>query len=331
MVFTSLLTVACGGGDDGNNSGGSPPNPDNELIVENGSVAVLSYNSAVIYCTVRNGGELSLTEMGVFYGEQKDVAKLSSSGQKATAETQKTVNQKTIQFSVNLNNLNPNTTYYYCAYAKDKTANGTFSFKTPVYPGCPDNNHPHKIDLGLPSGTLWSCCNLRATVPQGSGLYYAWGEVNSKTTYDRNSYLLKNGSSAESSIYLGADIAGTKYDAATAKWGEPWRMPSQAQREELTNHTTSVWTTLNGVKGRKFIGANGEFIFVPAVGYKYADQSYENSDNSDYVGHYWLSTASEGFIDNAYCWRFDKDRTYNNLTIQTSSRIYGYTIRPVCN
>ena len=25
---------------------------------------------------------------------------------------------------------------------------------------CPDNNHPHMIDLGLPSGTKWACCNL---------------------------------------------------------------------------------------------------------------------------------------------------------------------------
>ena len=23
---------------------------------------------------------------------------------------------------------------------------------------CPDDNHPHAIDLGLPSGTKWACC-----------------------------------------------------------------------------------------------------------------------------------------------------------------------------
>lgn len=28
-----------------------------------------------------------------------------------------------------------------------------------VYYTCPDNNHPHAIDLGLPSGTKWACCN----------------------------------------------------------------------------------------------------------------------------------------------------------------------------
>ena len=31
---------------------------------------------------------------------------------------------------------------------------------------CPDDNHPHMIDLGLPSGTKWACCNMGATKPE---------------------------------------------------------------------------------------------------------------------------------------------------------------------
>ena len=27
---------------------------------------------------------------------------------------------------------------------------------------CPDANHPHMIDLGLPSGTKWACCTVGA-------------------------------------------------------------------------------------------------------------------------------------------------------------------------
>lgn len=27
---------------------------------------------------------------------------------------------------------------------------------------CPDDHHPHKIDLGMPSGTKWACCNVGA-------------------------------------------------------------------------------------------------------------------------------------------------------------------------
>ena len=48
---------------------------------------------------------------------------------------------------------------------------------------CPDNNHPHAVDLGLPSGTLWSCCNVDAPSPEGYGGYYAWGETETKNVF----------------------------------------------------------------------------------------------------------------------------------------------------
>ena len=53
---------------------------------------------------------------------------------------------------------------------------------------CPDNNHPHAIDLGLPSGTKWACCNVGATNPEEYGGYYAWGETKEKDIYGRNTY-----------------------------------------------------------------------------------------------------------------------------------------------
>ena len=42
---------------------------------------------------------------------------------------------------------------------------------------CPDGNHPHLIDLGLPSGTKWACCNIGAITPEGYGEYYRWAET----------------------------------------------------------------------------------------------------------------------------------------------------------
>lgn len=42
--------------------------------------------------------------------------------------------------------------------------------------GCPDDNHPHAIDLGLPSGTKRSCCNVGASTPEEYGNYFAWDE-----------------------------------------------------------------------------------------------------------------------------------------------------------
>ena len=36
---------------------------------------------------------------------------------------------------------------------------------------CPDGHHPHVIDLGLPSGTKWACCNVDASAPEVYGGY----------------------------------------------------------------------------------------------------------------------------------------------------------------
>ena len=37
------------------------------------------------------------------------------------------------------------------------------------YIACPNEHHPHSINLGLHSGTIWSCCNIGASAPEGVG------------------------------------------------------------------------------------------------------------------------------------------------------------------
>lgn len=51
-----------------------------------------------------------------------------------------------------------------------------------VETSCPDSNHPHWINLGLPSGTQWRCCNEGASAPEAYGGYYAFGQVSSAPT-----------------------------------------------------------------------------------------------------------------------------------------------------
>ena len=55
---------------------------------------------------------------------------------------------------------------------------------------CPDDNHQHAIDLGLPSGTKWACCNVGTNTPEGYGGYYARGETEEKEIYDWTTYIL---------------------------------------------------------------------------------------------------------------------------------------------
>lgn len=42
---------------------------------------------------------------------------------------------------------------------------------------CPNAKHPHWIDLGLPSGTQWRCCNEGASSPEVYGGNYTFDEA----------------------------------------------------------------------------------------------------------------------------------------------------------
>ena len=98
-----------------------------------------------------------------------------------------------------------------CSFSSNTTTTSVDSL-------CPDDNHPHAIDLGLPSETKWACCNYGANEPENFGDYLAWGERKAKATY-RNTYLYYNGCS---NIWenIGDNISGTSEDVAYVEWGE---------------------------------------------------------------------------------------------------------------
>lgn len=190
------------------------------------------------------------------------------------------------------------------------------------YKECPDNNHPHKIDLGLPSGTLWACCNVDATKPEDYGGYYAWGETTPKSEYNWNTY--KHCDGIEEAYHnLGTSICGTQYDVAYVEWGDSWQMPTVGQTMELFNTgiCKRTWTTLNGVKGQKFTGPNGGSIFLPTAGGRWGSHLSKVGDE----GYYWSGTqnASGGYL--AYSFRLSLHSHYE----QQDKRCFGFSVRAV--
>ena len=188
------------------------------------------------------------------------------------------------------------------------------------YRTCPDDHHPHLIDLGLPSGTKWACCNVGADAPESYGGYYAWGETTEKDVYDWNTYTYCDGS-YNTCHDLGSDIAGTQYDVAHVQWGGSWVMPSKEQQDELRANCTYTWTTKNGINGGQFTGPNGGIIFLPAAGYRWS----ESLDNAGSSGDYWSSTQYPSDSSYAYNLDFYSGYVYWGL----SNRDYGFTVRPV--
>ena len=185
---------------------------------------------------------------------------------------------------------------------------------TKAYRRCPDDHHPHAINLGLPSGTKWCCCNVGASTPEGYGGYYAWGETSEKSVYDWNTYAYYN---------IGSDIAGTQYDAATANMGAPWRMPSFVQQQELISKCFRQWTQQNGVNGILVTGPNGGQIFLPAAGYRWNG----NLSNAGSYGYYWSSSLHSSGDYYAYILYFDSGTRYWSYY---GDRRDGQSVRAVC-
>lgn len=162
---------------------------------------------------------------------------------------------------------------------------------------CPDDHHPHAIDLGLPSGTKWACCNVGASSPEQYGGYYAWGETSEKSYYDWDTYAYLNDNTG--CINIGTDIAGTQYDVAHVRMGGSWRMPSHEQQIELINNCNRTWTNPNGVNGILVTGPSGGQIFLPAAGLRWNDDHKYISD-----GFYWSSSLYPDDDYGAYCFFF---------------------------
>ena len=186
------------------------------------------------------------------------------------------------------------------------------------------NGHEY-VDLGLPSGLKWATCNIGANKPEDYGDYFACGETETKTEYSRENSLTREHSISElrrRGIVDGNNRLTSSHDAARAKWGGSWRMPTKEELEELENKCTWTWTTQNGVKGYKVTGPNGKSIFLPAAGRRYGTSLDYDGD----YGYYWSSTPGDDYGGGAYHLYFCDGREYY---VGYGTCFYGRTVRPI--
>lgn len=179
------------------------------------------------------------------------------------------------------------------------------------------------VDLGL--SVLWATCNVGANSPEGYGGYYAWGETTTKSSY--------TGNNCETWNKRISDIMGTSRDVARAQWGDPWRMPTDAEFNELlqADNCEWTWTTLNGINGYKVTskkaGYKGNYIFLPAAGWRTGDWPFSQNQ----FGCYWSSTPKESSSLEAYCLDFGKSRGHLYHEMYDSNRDSGKSIHPVAS
>lgn len=179
------------------------------------------------------------------------------------------------------------------------------------------------VDLGL--SVKWATCNVGANNPSEYGDYYAWGETMTKSLYDWSNYFDSLDNSGD--IFGTYKVAGQRitptsgHDTARENWGGSWRMPTDAEYDELCNKCKWILTTIDCHNGYIIIGPNGNSIFLPASGW--CDNS--NSHSVGECGKYWSSTLAS-YPSGAYNLEFNSiiHTAYNSI-----SRRYGQSIRPV--
>ena len=174
------------------------------------------------------------------------------------------------------------------------------------------------VDLGLPSGTLWSAYNL-GEYNNGCHSFYAWGAL-----YESDSYDLKHYNAfPKHDIPRELDL---DHDIARKAWGGNWRIPTYKEFQELAEKCTITWCAKP--KGCLVKGPNGNKIFLPANGYK---KSFERNELMGLQGCYWTNSAFRLGCATSFQFKED-DLRDGGLGLHSNGKIelcYGLSMRPV--
>ncbi len=191
------------------------------------------------------------------------------------------------------------------------------------------------VDLGL--SVKWATCNLGASKPESYGNFYAWGETTPQRSheYSYESYKYADGDRNKITKYNihseygnngftdGKRTLDDSDDAAVAKLGSPWRMPTMAEMNELAQKCRWKKTRRNGVRGMLVTGPSGKSIFLPMAGdYIEGERRFAGRD-----GFYW-SRSLDLYPDKStvgYCLYIHD----GGLSPCGLARIRGFSIRPV--
>ncbi len=188
----------------------------------------------------------------------------------------------------NLNEACYNTRYYY--YGDERRlgmpVRGILAkYETDVTQG-------EMIDLGL--SVKWARTNMGASLPEDTGIYYAWGETTGKDRYTWDNYVYsEHPEGSGMTKYDGNDgrrVLDWNDDVVHSVKGGSWRMPGKAEWEELQNECDWIETTMNGIRGFRIVSRkNGNSIFLPKAGFMDGTQLRDGMRS-----RYWSATHTNG-------------------------------------
>ena len=202
-----------------------------------------------------------------------------------------------------------------------------------------DSPKPEHAFVDMGNGLKWATCNVGAMNPWDYGDYFAWGEIAPKTTYDWTTYAYGSGLYSLTKYCLDSTYGKEGFtdmltelqlsdDAARQNWGGSWRTPTEADWTWLRENCTWAWLKDyegTGVKGMLITSdINCNTIFLPA-----ADRLFEDSYYTNGNGYYWSSTIRPLANFDAFTVHFNS--AGDQKSFSGADRIYGQSVRPVCN
>ena len=190
------------------------------------------------------------------------------------------------------------------------------------------------VDLGLPSGTLWSTVNVGAQTPFQRGQYFSWGNIEGYVasynegdysgeivgySFIQDNYVLTNGYQLSGSIPV-------ENDAAVDIMGGKWSIPTDVQFQELIDNCTITWVEKNGVPGKLFTSnINGKTLFIINNGYGNAT----TLDSPMYQSAYWTNAEDDVDTSKALSFTLGTSILPNLTPVHPEEKRFGFGIRAV--
>ena len=190
------------------------------------------------------------------------------------------------------------------------------------------------VDLGLPSGTLWSTVNVGAQTPYQRGYYFSWGNIEGYVasytegdyageivgySFIQDNYELTNGYQVSGNLTSSEDAA---YDNSSGEWN----IPTDTQFQELLDNCTITWVEKNGVPGKLFTSnINGKTLFIINNGYGNAT----TLDSPMYQAAYWTNAEDDVNTNKALSFVLSTSILPNLTPVHAEEKRFGFGIRPV--
>ncbi len=199
------------------------------------------------------------------------------------------------------------------------------------------------VDLGL--SVKWASHNVGALSPEAEGGLYGWSDITGSRRTQANIKLFFTNEGVtsvtwSSTFYGGitppSNICASDSDLARHSWGGSWRLPTKAEMQELIDRCT--WesiTTVNSKPCVKVTGPNGNYILLPAAGYRPNETSKELSGSASC---YWTGDRTPKsdqeewkFVCAQYATAWCLRATASGPQLRPEVRSFGLSIRPVCD